>query len=74
MGYSPWDRKKSETIERLSTQVILHKPASLAKGLFSRLEGLNEGFSGSSDGKESACNVGDPGLIPGSGRSPGEGR
>ena len=32
-----------------------------------------KGFSGSSDGKESACNVGDPGLIPGSGRSPGEG-
>ena len=27
----------------------------------------------SSIGKESACNVGDPGLIPGSGRSPGEG-
>jgi len=25
------------------------------------------------DGKESACNVGDPGLIPGLGRSPGEG-
>ena len=31
------------------------------------------GFSDSSDGKESACNVGDPGSIPGSGRSPGEG-
>ena len=28
---------------------------------------------GSSAGKESACNSGDPGLIPGSGRSPGEG-
>ena len=27
----------------------------------------------SSGGKESACNAGDPGLIPGSGRSPGEG-
>ena len=27
---------------------------------------------GSSDGKESSCNVGDPGLVPGSGRSPGE--
>ena len=27
----------------------------------------------SSDGKESACNAGDPGLIPGSGRSHGEG-
>ena len=27
----------------------------------------------SSDGKASAYNAGDPGLIPGSGRSPGEG-
>ena len=27
----------------------------------------------SSVGKESACSAGDPGLIPGSGRSPGEG-
>ena len=27
---------------------------------------------GGSDGKESACNAGDLGLIPGSGRSPGE--
>ena len=26
-----------------------------------------------SDNKESACNVGDPGSIPGLGRSPGEG-
>ena len=31
------------------------------------------GFPGSSAGKESACNAGDPSLIPGSGRSPGEG-
>ena len=31
------------------------------------------GVSRSSVGKESACNVGDPGLIPGSGRSTGEG-
>ena len=28
------------------------------------------GFPGGSDGKESACNRGDLGLIPGSGRSP----
>ena len=34
---------------------------------------MNEGFPDSSVGKESACNVGDPGLIPGSGRSTGEG-
>ena len=32
-----------------------------------------EGFPGSSDSKTSACNAGDLGLIPGSGRSPGEG-
>ena len=32
------------------------------------------GFSGESDGKESTCNVGDLGLIPGLGRSPGEGK
>ena len=31
------------------------------------------GFPGSSAGKESACNVGDPCSIPGLGRSPGEG-
>ena len=31
------------------------------------------GFTGGSDGKESAYNAGDPGSIPGTGRSPGEG-
>ena len=30
-------------------------------------------FPGGSDGKESSCNAGDPGSIPGSGRCPGEG-
>ena len=33
----------------------------------------SKGFPGNSAGKESVCNVGDLGLIPGSGRSPGEG-
>ena len=32
-----------------------------------------EGFPGGSDGKVSAWNGGDPGSIPGLGRSPGEG-
>ena len=32
-----------------------------------------KGFPGGSDGKESACNMGDLGLIPGLGRFPGEG-
>ena len=31
---------------------------------------MSLGFPGSSDGKESACNTGDLGLIPVSGRSP----
>ena len=31
------------------------------------------GFLGGSDGKESVCNAGDPGSIPGLVRSPGEG-
>ena len=31
------------------------------------------GFPGDSDGEESACNEGDPGLIPASVRPPGEG-
>ena len=30
-------------------------------------------FPGGSDGKESACNAGDMGSIPGLGRSPGQG-
>ena len=31
------------------------------------------GFPSGSDGKESSCNAGGPGSIPGLGRSPGEG-
>ena len=31
------------------------------------------GFPSSPDGKASACNAGDPGLIPGLRKSPGEG-
>ena len=34
---------------------------------------MNLDLPGVSDGKASVYNVGDPGLIPGSGRSPGEG-
>ena len=37
-------------------------------------DGVFLGFPGGSDSKESACNVGDLGLILGFGRSPGEGQ
>ena len=33
----------------------------------------DQSFPGGSEVKVSACNAGDPGSIPGSGRSPGEG-
>ena len=35
---------------------------------------VSEVRGGGSDGTESSCNVGDPGSIPGSGKSPGEGK
>ena len=38
-----------------------------------KVEYYNGNFLGGSDGKASACNAGDLGSIPGSGRSPGEG-
>ena len=34
---------------------------------------IKRGFPGGSDGKESACNAGDLGSMPGLGRSPGKG-
>ena len=46
----------------------MHDPASLLLAAYYML-----GFPGGSDGKESACSVGDLDSIPGSGRSPGEG-
>ena len=44
----------------------------LKKGVWDFLGGP-KGFPGGAEVKASACNVGDLGLIPGSGRSPGEG-
>ena len=34
---------------------------------------ISQGFPGGSDSKESGCNAGEWGSIPGSGRTPGEG-
>ena len=46
-----------------------HDPSLAGQGWGVR--GWKEGFPGGADDKESACNEGDPDLIPGSGRSPG---
>ena len=40
---------------------------------FLKLPSFSSGFPSGSDGKASVCNAGDPGMIPGLGRSPGEG-
>ena len=47
--------------------------SALLVNITKKIKGLPRGFPCSSVGKESACNGGDPGLIPRSGRSPGEG-
>ena len=46
--------------------------SSVSKGCI-LVQGDVLGFPGGSEGKESACSAGDPGSIPGSRRSPGEG-
>ena len=40
--------------------------------IFEHFQYPKRGFPGGSNGKESACNAGDPGLSPRSGRCPGE--
>ena len=40
-------------------------------GIYLRRNSMNLGFPDISAGKESTCNAGEPGLIPGLGRSPG---
>ena len=60
-----------------STHMSLSKLTEMVKDMETwraAVYGLTEsGFPHSSVGKESACNAGDLGLIPGLGRSPGEG-
>ena len=53
---------------------LIRIPSGSSRGTMKR-DDLKEppGFPGSSAGKESVCNTGDPSSIPGSGRSPGEG-
>ena len=53
------------TQPNLVSSWLPHSELSLPKSI---------GFPGGSDGKESTCNVTDPNLIPGSERSPGEGK
>ena len=64
-GYSPGSHKEADITERLTLSLTLKKTATFTL--------IYAGFPGSSVAKESTCNAGDPSLIPGSGRSAGEG-
>ena len=59
--------KRSLTISRKTLNDIIIHCSTLSPLI------VHIGFFGGLDGKDSACNAGDPGLIPGLGRSPGEG-
>ena len=78
-----WVNIKSILIKDLANSLLLLLSVSeglsmmlwQAQGSFEKLQVFigNLGFPYSSVGKESACNAGDLGLIPGLGKSPGEG-
>ena len=53
-------------------QKIYEHTESRMVWVYLQLDASILGFPDGSDGKESTCNAGDPGSIPGSGRSPGE--
>ena len=65
------DLQESDTTERLSTQSTHKTDLNSNSGSF--FLRTRKGFPGGSDSKESACNTGDLGAIPGLGRSPGVG-
>ena len=57
-----------------SSAIPLYQPSRAATQITFSLKTFSGTLTpGSSAGKESACNAGDPGSSPGSGRSPGEG-
>ena len=60
MDYSPWAGKESDGTERLTLSLL-----PFLAPLY-----IEPAFSGSSDSKESVCNVGDLGSIPGLGKIP----
>ena len=66
---SPWGHKELDTTEQLS----LDGGNAEWSSNFGRQFGGTLYFPGGSEVKASACNAGDMGLIPGSGRSTGEG-
>ena len=65
-GLSQWKEQKEQ--RRGGTENL----GCVWRRTWSELDGTELHVEGGSDGKESACDAGDPGSIPGSGRSPRE--
>ena len=63
------NKTKAQIINEFEETVIKLKDSGITITTQKRVYVLvMPGFSGGSDGTKSACSVGDPGLIPGSGR------
>ena len=72
----PWTARRSNQsiVKEISLEFSLEELLlKLKLQYFGRGLEARGSVPGGSDGKEFACNAGDPDLIPGSGRSPGEG-
>ena len=71
-----WQNPKSSSLRLTGAHLPPSSPESAHPGRSSDFLhcAFLPGFPGGSAGKESTCNVGDLGLIPGLGRSPGEGK
>ena len=72
----PWINKEQRISDRSKTAHREPPVKCTLTGLFSKnwfFLLFSKGFPGESDSKETACNAGDLGSIPGLGRSPGEG-
>ena len=67
-----WLQTPSRCSASVEEQLVKHCSKYLLENQIQLSMGCR-GFAGGSEGKESACNAGYPGLIPGSERSPGEG-
>ena len=69
----PWRSESWQETEHQSSQMVANPPGIQVKRLPFVVEKERCISPGDSTGKESTCNVGHLGLIPGLGRSPGEG-
>ena len=67
-----WNSFQSTSVFRHRMKGNVHLRTVLGGTKDTVSDSLFAAASGSSDGQESACNTGDPGSTPGSGRTPGE--